>query len=442
MPPSVVTFDPGRLHGSVAVPGDKSISHRALIAGARCAEPLRIANLNPGRDVRATLEALEALGVRIDADGLEVRVFGPGLRPPRAVLECMNSGSTARMLLGACAGANLRARFDGDASLRRRPMEPVAAQLRAFGARIDTTQGRLPLALHGTPRVETRRFILLAPSAQVKSALLFAALFGGVAIRVDGDRGSRDHTERLLRYLGAEVEWDQRSVSLGGGALQPHPVAVAGDFSAAAFFITAAAITPGSAIVIPGVGVNSTRTGLIDVLRAMGAAIELRSERESCGEPVADIAVEHRPLVATTVSTDLALRAVDELLAGCGGRGLRRRNDGNFRDRGVANQGIGSRRRDRTAPYRSRNREFDRRPDVTNCRRSAGGTRWLGVDRRGSPGRNGGGGAGLRRRAAGRDGSRERGRELPGVCSRAGEATLPLGGRLGGLRVARSGRRS
>jgi 3-phosphoshikimate 1-carboxyvinyltransferase len=314
MPPSVVTFDPGRLHGSVAVPGDKSISHRALIAGACCAEPLRIANLNPGRDVRATLEALEALGVRIDTDGLEVRVCGPGLRPPRGVLECMNSGSTARMLLGACAGANLRASFDGDASLRRRPMEPIAAQLRAFGAKIDTTQGRLPLALHGTPGVETRRFILLSPSAQVKSALLFAALFGGVAIRVDGDRGSRDHTERLLRYLGAQVEWDQRSVRLSGSALQPRPVAVAGDFSAAAFFITAAVITPGSDIVIPGVGVNSTRTGLIDVLRAMGAAIELRNERESCGEPVADIAVEHGPLVATTIGSDLALRAVDELL--------------------------------------------------------------------------------------------------------------------------------
>jgi len=314
MPPSVVTFDPGRLHGSVAVPGDKSISHRALIAGACCAEPLRIANLNPGRDVSATLEALEALGVRIDADGLEVRVCGPGLRPPRGVLECMNSGSTARMLLGACAGANLRANFDGDASLRRRPMEPVAAQLRAFGAKIDTTQGRLPLALHGTPRVETRRFILLSPSAQVKSALLFAALFGGVAIRVDGDRGSRDHTERLLGYLGAQVEWDERSVRLSVSALQPRPVAVAGDFSAAAFFITAAVITPGSAVVIPGVGVNSTRTGLIDVLRAMGAAIELRNQRESCGEPVADIAVEHGPLVATTVGSDLALRAVDELL--------------------------------------------------------------------------------------------------------------------------------
>jgi 3-phosphoshikimate 1-carboxyvinyltransferase len=314
MPPSVVTFDPGRLRGSVAVPGDKSISHRALIAGARCAEPLRIANLNPGRDVRATREALEALGVRIDSEGPEVRVCGPGLHPPRAALECMNSGSTARMLLGACAGANLSARFDGDASLRRRPMEPVAAQLRAFGAKIDTTQGRLPLALHGTPRIETRRFILLAPSAQVKSALLFAGLFGGIALRVDGDRGSRDHTERLLRYLGAEVEWDQRYVALSAGPLEPRLVTVAGDFSAAAFFITAAAITPGSTIEVRGVGVNSTRTGLIDVLRAMGAAIELRNQRESCGEPIADVAVEHRPLVATAVGSDLALRAVDELL--------------------------------------------------------------------------------------------------------------------------------
>ena len=314
MPPNVVTFEPGRLNGSVAVPGDKSISHRALIAGACCAEPLRIANLNPGRDVRATREALEALGVGIDTDGLEVQVCGSGLRPPRDVVECMNSGSTARMLLGACAGANLRAAFDGDASLRRRPMEPVAAQLRAFGAEIETTQGRLPLALHGTPRVETRHFILLTPSAQVKSALLFAGLFGRVAIQVDGDRGSRDHTERLLRYLGADIEWNQRSITLSSGVLKPQPVVIAGDFSAAAFFITAAAITPGSAIEVRGVGVNPTRTGLIDVLRAMGAEIELRNQRECCGEPVADIVVEHRPLVATTVGEELALRAVDELL--------------------------------------------------------------------------------------------------------------------------------
>ena len=304
----------GSIEGELTAPGDKSISHRALIAGARCAEPLRIANLNPGRDVRATREALEALGVRIELSGPELLVCGPQLSPPRGVLECMNSGSTARMLLGACAGANLQASFDGDSSLRRRPMEPVAAQLRAFGAKIDTTQGRLPLALHGTPQVETRRFILLAPSAQVKSALLFAGVFGGVAIRVDGDRGSRDHTERLLRYLSADIEWNQRSVSLSGAMLRPRPVAVAGDFSAAAFFITAAAITPGSVIVIRDVGVNPTRTGLIDVLRAMGAAIELRNERESCGEPVADIAVEHRPLMATTVGADLALRAIDELL--------------------------------------------------------------------------------------------------------------------------------
>jgi 3-phosphoshikimate 1-carboxyvinyltransferase len=315
MPPSVVTFHPGRLRGRVGVPGDKSISHRALIAGARCAEPLRIAHLNPGRDVRATREALELLGVHIWDEGEDVVVAGSGrLHSPNAVLDCMNSGSTARMLLGACAGANVSARLDGDASLRSRPMEPVAAQLRAFGARIETAGGRLPVTLHGTPEIETRRFILLAPSAQVKSALLFAGLFGGVTVQIDGDRGSRDHTERLLRFLGAQIEWSQRSVTLHRGDLAAQRLRIAGDFSAAAFFIAAAAITPGSALTVCDVGVNPTRVGLLEALRAMGAAIVLHNEREACGEPVADVSVEHRPLVATSIGADLALRAVDELL--------------------------------------------------------------------------------------------------------------------------------
>ncbi|HEX8827002.1 MAG TPA: 3-phosphoshikimate 1-carboxyvinyltransferase [Xanthobacteraceae bacterium] len=309
------TFDPGPLRGGAAVPGDKSISHRALIAGARGVEPLRISNLNPGNDIRATREALLALGARIEGDGTDVLVSGGRLREPPGALDCMNSGSTARMLLGACAGANVRARFDGDASLRRRPMEPVAAQLRAFGARIETTQGHLPLELFGTPEIETRNFILLAPSAQVKSALLFAGLFASVTVRVQGDRGSRDHTERLLDYLGENVEWDGRRVRL---AAKPQPyhrasVEVAGDFSAAAFFITAAAITPHSAIVVRNTGVNPTRTGLLDILACMGAHIELRNERATSGEPVADIAVEYAPLHAASVGPDVALRAIDEI---------------------------------------------------------------------------------------------------------------------------------
>jgi 3-phosphoshikimate 1-carboxyvinyltransferase len=313
MPGKVATFHPGPLRGNVGVPGDKSISHRALIAGARCADPLRISHLNPGRDVRATRQALIALGTRVEGDGDDVVVYPGPWRSPAGTLDCMNSGSTVRMLLGACSGANVAAGFDGDASLRRRPMEPVAAQLRAFGAKIRTSDGRLPLELSGNPAVETRRFILLAPSAQVKSALLFAGLFAGVPVRIDGDRGSRDHTERLLRYLGAEIEWNARGVELNGTALASRAVEVAGDMSAAAFFITAAAITPGSAILVGGVGVNPTRTGLLDALRAMGASIELRDERTRCGEPVADVAVEYRALGAARIGTEVALRAIDEI---------------------------------------------------------------------------------------------------------------------------------
>jgi 3-phosphoshikimate 1-carboxyvinyltransferase len=311
---TVVTFLPGPLRGRVDVPGDKSISHRALIAGACGTEPLRIARLNPGRDVRATREALAAMGARIETEGDVVSMLARGLHPPRGVLDCMNSGSTARMLLGVCAGANLPAQFDGDASLRRRPMDPVAAQLRAFGARIESTDGHLPLQLLGRPEIETRRFILLAPSAQVKSALLFAGLFAGVEVQVDGDHGSRDHTERLLRYLGADIEWNARSVRLAAPRpLRGGSVEVAGDFSAAAFFIAAAAITPGSAITIADVGVNPTRTGLLDALRAMGTLIDVRDARLRSGEPVADLAVEYRPLTATKIGADLALRAIDEI---------------------------------------------------------------------------------------------------------------------------------
>jgi 3-phosphoshikimate 1-carboxyvinyltransferase len=296
---SIVTFQAGPLRGTASVPGDKSISHRALIVAAHCPDPVRVDNLNPGRDVAATRAALSALGKPFSA--------------PASTLDCMNSGSTARMLLGACAGAGIAATFDGDASLRRRPMEPVAAQLRAFGARIETAGGCLPARLLGRPRIETTDFILLAPSAQVKSALLFAGLFAGSAVSITGDRGSRDHTERLLQYLGADIEWSERVVRLGTRPLSPREIAVVGDFSAAAFFITAAAITPGSAIVVRDVGVNPTRTGLLEILTAMGARIALQNERTQCGEPIADVTVEHAPLVAANVSPELALRAIDEI---------------------------------------------------------------------------------------------------------------------------------
>ena len=294
------TFTPGALKGDVTLPGDKSISHRALIAAAAGREPISIYGLNPGRDVIATREALIALGATVQHDGDAIIVTGAPLREPLDTIDCMNSGSTARMMLGVCAGANVRARFDGDESLRKRPMEPVSAQLRAFGARITTNGGLMPVQLEGTPEIQTRSFILITPSAQIKSALLFAGLFAGVEIEIHGDKGTRDHTERLLKYLGAPH-------------IQARPIHVCGDFSAAAFFIVGATVSPGSDIVIRNVGVNPTRTGLLDAMLAMGADIELQNEREQAGEPVADIAVRYAPLCATAVGADVALRAIDEI---------------------------------------------------------------------------------------------------------------------------------
>ncbi|HTA39098.1 MAG TPA: 3-phosphoshikimate 1-carboxyvinyltransferase [Candidatus Acidoferrales bacterium] len=312
------TFRPGPLRGELTVPGDKSISHRALIAGAALAahgEMLRVSHLNPGRDVRATLESLLALGIRIERESDDAVVSGGRLRESTAPIDCMNSGSTARMLLGVCAGANVPATFDGDESLRRRPMEPVAAQLRAFGAKIETNGGRMPVRLSGTPAIETLNFILLTPSAQVKSALLFAGVFSGTAIKIAGDSHSRDHTERMLHALGWDVQWDGRTIALGARApeARDRAIAVAGDFSSAAFFITAAALTPGSSLVVRDTGVNPTRTGLLDALRRMGARIELRNERVVCGEPVADVAVEYAPLHGIDVASDLVPRAIDEI---------------------------------------------------------------------------------------------------------------------------------
>ncbi len=306
-------FAQGPLGGHFQVPGDKSISHRALVVASFSREPVRIDGLNDGLDVRATIRCLRELGVEIDADGRATTVSARDLHDALAVLDCANSGSTARMLMGVCAGAGIRAAFDGDASLRRRPMEPVAAQLRAFGARIETTNGTLPAEIDGTRHPQTRRFILLAPSAQVKTALLFAGLFGGVPIAVRGDRGSRDHTERLLRYCGADIAQNGSAVELRSPPMRFPAFHVAGDFSTASVYIVAAIVAARSSIVIEGVGINSTRTGLLDALMQMGARIQLMNEREQCGEPIADIAVQSSRLAGCTFGSDLALRAIDEV---------------------------------------------------------------------------------------------------------------------------------
>ncbi len=309
-------IQPGPLRGIIRVPGDKSISHRALIVSAASRHPITVTNVNPGRDVLATMNALRAVGARVERAQPEgaVTVCAGELHDPYTAIDCMNSGSTARMMMGVLSGANLHGELIGDESLRARPMEPVSAQLRAFGARIQTADGTLPATVRGTDKPQTRRFILLAPSAQIKTALLLAGLFAGVAVATFGDKGSRDHTERLLRWLDADIDFDRSTVEMRSGPRHYRDVEVVGDFSAAAFFIAAATVAPGSSIRILSVGVNQSRTGLLEALQHMGARIRLENRHEICGEPVADIAVDSAELRGIAVGADIALRAVDEIM--------------------------------------------------------------------------------------------------------------------------------
>ncbi|MBC5829123.1 MAG: 3-phosphoshikimate 1-carboxyvinyltransferase [Candidatus Eremiobacteraeota bacterium] len=307
-------FAPGPVRGRISVPGDKSISHRALLLAAKNDAPTSILNLNPGLDVRATTGALRATGTSITGDAQHTIVRGGTLHSPSITIDCMNSGTTARLFMGLCAGAVLHAQLDGDASLRRRPMEPVSAQLRAFGAQITTSEGALPATIWGAPRVQTQNFILLAPSAQVKSALLLAGLYAQKPITISADHGSRDHTERMLRYWGSDVQFDGTIIRYEAGPLKTQDVHIPADLSSAAPFIVAAAITPGSDVCIPGVGLNPTRTGLLDALTQMGAHIEITNRLDRCGEPLGDLRVRHSALRATNVGPELALRAIDEIL--------------------------------------------------------------------------------------------------------------------------------
>lgn len=303
------------LRGTIAVPGDKSISHRALILSALAVGQSRLENLNDGRDVGATIAALRAMGARIEAgadgawavDGVGVG----GLLQPEAALACANSGTTARLLMGLAASHPIRAEFTGDASLSRRPMGRVADPLRRIGARID--RDALPLAVAGAYPAMPTRHRLETPSAQVKSALLLAGLNTPGITEVIETVPTRDHLVRMLGLFGAEIESDGERIALRGEAeLRPQQMAIAGDASAAAFLAVAALVVPGSEIRIEGVGVNPTRTGLYEVLKEMGADLAFENARELANEPVADLIVRHSALAAIEVPPEIAPRMIDE----------------------------------------------------------------------------------------------------------------------------------
>jgi 3-phosphoshikimate 1-carboxyvinyltransferase len=306
--------------GEVRVPGDKSMSHRALILAAQAKGRSYIGNASPAEDVTATAAALRACGIWVrdfppDRYALDAAGVGVSLRSPDAPLECGNSGTTMRLLAGVLAGTECDATLDGDASLRRRPMSRIVDPLRAMGADVDaSSSGTAPLRVRGTRSLSGVTWRTPVASAQVKSAILLAGLVADAPTTVIEPLPTRDHTERMLRMCGVQVESDGAEVTVYPGAIQPFGFRVPGDISSAAFFLALAAARAGWSVRCPGVGINPGRTGILEVLEMMGAQVVI-SERDPAGgvEPVADIDVRGAPLRGVTIAGSLTVRCIDEL---------------------------------------------------------------------------------------------------------------------------------
>jgi 3-phosphoshikimate 1-carboxyvinyltransferase len=310
----------GALKGSVRVPGDKSVSHRALMFGALAEGNSRIRGFLEGEDTRATAAVLQQLGVRIDtpAEG-ERMVHGVGLHGlhgTSALLDCGNAGTGMRLLSGLLAGQAFDSTLVGDESLSKRPMRRVTDPLALMGARIDTHEGLPPLHVRGGQSLRGISYTLPVASAQVKSALLLAGLYAQGETEVIEPHPTRDYTERMLAAFGWPIEFSPGRARLTGGhTLRATNVDVPADFSSAAFFLVAGSIVPGSELHLPAVGLNPRRTGLLQALRLMGADIRVENERESGGEPVGDLVVRHAPLHGIELPEALVPDMIDEFPA-------------------------------------------------------------------------------------------------------------------------------
>jgi 3-phosphoshikimate 1-carboxyvinyltransferase len=306
----------GPLRGSIRVPGDKSISHRALMFGALAEGQSRIEGFLPSGDCLATLDCLRALGVEIvRLDETTMMIHGCGLRglqKPISPLNCARSGTTMRLLAGILAGQSFNSILTGDPQLLSRPMRRVTEPLRAMGAEIEDADGCAPLTIHGQ-RLRGHDHTLAVASAQVKSALLLAGLYadGPTVVRQPGP--ARDHTERMLAAMGVNVVATGLDVTLNPvDRLASNSLAVPGDISSAACPLVAAALLDGSEVTIEGVGVNPTRTGLLGVLDEMGVRIEVDNARGQGGEPVADLTVHSSGLCGVEIGGDTVVRMIDE----------------------------------------------------------------------------------------------------------------------------------
>jgi 3-phosphoshikimate 1-carboxyvinyltransferase len=307
------------ISGSLEVPGDKSISHRYAMLAAIAEGPSEIAHFSAAADCRSTLDCFSNLGVKIDIQGDRVRIAGAGLgglRKPRRTLNAGNSGTTMRMLAGILAGQEFRSTLDGDSSLRRRPMRRVMDPLAQMGARIQARDGGFaPLKIEGT-RLLPLQYELPVASAQVKTAVLLAGMFADGITSVIEPVRTRDHTELALAEFGARLEHDGRTIRIHGRPrLKGRSLAVPGDLSSAVFFLAAAMVLPESNLVIHNVGLNPTRSAVLDVLGSMGAPVSLVSIRSEHGELVGDISVRHEPLRGGSIEGDAIPQLIDELPA-------------------------------------------------------------------------------------------------------------------------------
>ena len=305
------------LCGRIAVPGDKSISHRALLLGALANGVTRIQNFLPAADCLATLACVHALGVEVERlSKTDLTVQGRGLRgliEPKNVLDCVGSGTTMRLLAGILAGQPFYSVMTGNEQLRRRPMGRIAEPLRTMGATVlGRDSDRLPpLTIRGG-NLHGIDYRLPVASAQVKSAILLAGLYAGGPTVIHEPSPARDHTERMLAAMGASMEVQGSRFKVQSSKLSGLDIVVPGDISSAAYFVAAACLVPGSEVIIKGVGVNPTRTGFLDALTDMGANIMVENRREVSGEPVADVVVRAGDLRSVEVGGDQVPRMIDE----------------------------------------------------------------------------------------------------------------------------------
>lgn len=314
----ILTVNPsGALRGSLQMPGDKSMSHRALILGAMAEGRTRVTGILEADDILSTRKCLEAMGVEISGpEQGSVGIEGVGLegfRQPAQALDCGNSGTTMRLLAGLLAGQPFRSTLTGDDMLSRRPMERIIEPLTAMGARVTGTGGHAPLTIEGKRPLTALLHVSPVASAQVKSCILLAGLQAEGHTEVSEPGPSRNHTEHMLEAFGCPVELLGNRVAVEGVArLRATEIYIPGDPSSAAFFAVAASLIPGSDLTLENVGVNPTRSAFVEILRQMGADISVESERKVNGEPVADLRIRHSELRGVDVDPYLVPAAIDE----------------------------------------------------------------------------------------------------------------------------------